>query len=92
VGVFKNVVLKEVVQVVTTTGDALVSAVQGKRQQANLESETIIMNVGNELKVKTIISGMTKSLAVGAKPGSGVSQPRVIFFKASKVGSGGCEP
>ena len=78
VGPSKHVTIKEVVQVKTTTGDKLLAAINGKE-------ETIVMNIGNENKFKEIVAGMRGSLSVGAKAGGGVSQPRVIFFKATKA-------
>ena len=78
VGPSKHVTIKEVVHVKTTTGDKLLAAISGKE-------ETIVMNIGNENKFKEIVAGMRGSLSVGAKAGGGVSQPRVIFFKANKA-------
>lgn len=80
VGPSNHVVLKEVVEFKTTTGDALLGAIRGRE-------EAIVMNIGSELQLKDVVAGMRKSLGVGAKAGGGVSQPRVVFFKATKVSS-----
>ena len=78
IGETKHVTLKEVVTVTTTTGDALLDAIKGRE-------EVIVMNIGDEKTHADIIKGMRRSLGKGAKVAGGISQPRVLFFKTTKV-------